>query len=153
MNLDDLIQPQTLKLTYVTARPYSTLESLIYEVVSYSFCEAKNPERWTAAFPGRLYQRVGRNTQEAKAISNQLVTCCVSMFGDSLVNRQCLLSDEAKPVLTVKSLKNFPSSTMWLFVPRHQLCLTSFPFFGRRKEKERSIFKASWCIEPSYRVQ
>ena len=118
MNLEDLIQSQTL--TYVKAHPCSTLESLIYKVVSYSFCEERNPERWTEAFPGRLRQRVARNIQGATVIPKQPVMCCCVYFWRrmfSLVSRQCLLSDEAKPVLAVKSLKNSPSSTILLIFP------------------------------------
>lgn len=131
LNLEDLIQSQTLKLMCVKAHPCPTLESLIYKVVSYSFCEEKNPEMWTEALWGRLCQRVGRNIQEAKGIPKQLVMWCVSIFGgrcsawwtDSVC---CLMKQN---LFQLWNLWRIPPAAQYCLFFSHLLPLTSSPFF------------------------
>lgn len=115
LNLEDLIQPENSKLTYIKDHPCSTLDALLCEVVSYGSCEGKNPQRWTEAFPGRLCQsrKDCMRRQGNPETTGDLLWICVWRQMFILV---VFVVQWNKPSLNYKTSK-FPSSTMLPFPP------------------------------------
>lgn len=128
LNLEDLIQPQNSKLTYIKVHLCSTLHAVLYEVASDSSSEWKNPQRWTEAFSGQLYQ--SRKDYMRQSWSNWWFI--VHLFLEADVHSGGVFVVQwNKPSFNYETSKGFPSSK--IFFSPHQ-CLLS-PFLGSRKSR------------------
>lgn len=106
LNLGDLIQPQSSKLTYIKAHPHSTLDALLYGVASYSSCEGKNPQKWTESFPGRQCQSRKYCTRSQGNPETTGGLLCICFWRQMLILLECLLCNETISASTTKPLNS-----------------------------------------------
>lgn len=110
LNLEDLIQPQNSKLTYIKAHPCSTLDALLYGVASYSSCEREKSTKVGRSFSRKAvseqkdYMRSQGNPETAGKL------LCISFWRQMFILVECLLCNETNPVSTTKPLKNSPAA-------------------------------------------